>query len=366
MVSFKYKYLFPFYPLIQLLRIQIRYGFISLRKWEVLLMWTFKLIILEPLRLVEAIVMVLLPEKEVETIFVLGYFRSGTTYLQELMAANKNHRTLTIFQSILPEVSLCFGWLFRPLLSFVTSVFRIHNNYHYHPFDWNYPGEDDIALTAMVSFEDYNRVSHYPSRYAELTDKYLRFRNSQDAVRWMDCYQYFIKKLSYIYPNKILVLKSPPHMGRTDLLTHAFQNPRFIFIHRDPAEAIRSARKLWNLNKPFIYEDFTSPMVESLLIQQYADFYSLFSAQTARIEYAEVRFTELITDPLPVIDLIYKRLGLTGSKKSEAAILAVIKKQRNFKNQRPEPTIPVSLLRDERIRKIRSELGYLIATDALQ
>jgi len=125
-----------------------------MKKWEVLLIWIFKLVVIEPLRLIEAIVMALLPEKEVKMIFVLGYFRSGTTYLQQLMAANKNHRTLTIFQSILPEVSLCFGWLFKPLISFVTKVFSIRNNYHYHPFNWNYPGEDDIALTAMVAFED--------------------------------------------------------------------------------------------------------------------------------------------------------------------------------------------------------------------
>lgn len=206
MVSFKYKFLVPFYPLIQIIKIQLNYGVIPLNNWQVLLMWIFKLIILEPLRLFEAIVMALLPEKDVKTIFIVGYYRSGTTYLQKLMACNKGHGTLTIFQSILPEVSLCFGWLFRPVLSFITMLFKIQDNFHYHPFDWNYPGEDDIALTAMVSFQDYNRITQYPSRYDELTDTYFRFKNNNDAIHWMDCYRYVIKKLSYIYPKKIWFL----------------------------------------------------------------------------------------------------------------------------------------------------------------
>jgi omega-hydroxy-beta-dihydromenaquinone-9 sulfotransferase len=354
----KYAPLIPFYPLIQMIRVQSEYGMISSKKWPLLIIWLVKLIALEPLRWLEAIVMALLPEKKAQPIFIIGYYRSGTTYLQELLSSDKNRRTLTLFQSVLPEVSLCFDWLFIPVLSAVTAVFRIKNKYHDIPFSWRFPGEEDVAINAMMALHDYNRIYQYPSHHKIITERYLKFQNQADAAKWLANYMYLIKKLTYRYGHKQLILKSPPNMGRIKLLREAFPGAKFIFIHRDPFESIPSAKRLWKLNRAFAFREYSESDVENILVTQYQCLYELFKAQSGYTVCTSISFDKLITDPLGTLEFIYNKLGLGEWEKAIPGINSIRAKRKKDPGIKPFQKVPLFLREAGSIQTIRKELGY--------
>lgn len=354
----KYAHLIPFYPLIQMIRVQAEFGIMSYKKLPLLMIWFVKLIIIEPFRLIEAIVMALLPDKKIQPIFIIGYYRSGTTYLQELLSADKNHRTLNLFQSVLPEISLCFGWLFIPILSVITTLFKIKNSYHDIPFSWRFPGEEDVALNAMMTLSDYNRIYQYPSKHRIITERYLEYQNPEHANKWLENYNYLIKKLAYRYWNKKLVLKSPPNMGRINLLQKNFPEAKFIFIHRDSFESILSAKRLWKLNRAFSFEKYSETDVEDILINQYQCFYKLFKAQSGHLVCTSIAFERLINDSLGTIQLIYNKLGLKGWEKVRSEIDSINSKRKKSTNVKPAKVVPLFLQNSVSINTIRKELGY--------
>ncbi len=354
----KFAHIIPFYPLFQMIRVQAKYGILSNKKWQLILIWLIKLTVIEPFRMVEAIVMLLLPKKKVNPIFILGYYRSGTTYLQELLASDKNHRTLTLFQSVLPEVSLCFGWLFVPILSFITMTFRIKNPYHNIDFSWIFPGEEDVAINAMMAVHDYNKIYQYPSKHEIITDHYLNFKNPEDSKKWMANYRYLLKKLAYCYGDKKLVLKSPPNTGRIDLLKNNFPDAKFIFIHRDPFVSISSARRLWKLNLAFSFEAYSEAQVENILIKQYECIYELFKNQNGFKECTTVTFEELVHDASKTMEFIYTNLKLEGWNTAKPMIDSVCEKRKQNPNLKQVQAIPLFLQQAGMIKTIRRELGY--------
>jgi len=354
----KYLYIIPFYPLFCMIRIQSEYGWMPLKKWQALLTWFFKLVLIEPFRIAEAMVMAFLPEKKVRPIFIIGFFRSGTTYLQELLAADKAHNTLTLFQSVLPELSLLFGWFLVPVFSAITKVFHVSNQFHDLPFSWRFPGEEDVALNAMMALHDYNRIYQYPSRHKMIADSFLFFRDPEDEKRWSAHYKYLVKKLAYMYWNTRLVLKSPPNMGRIGLLQEMFPDAKFIFIHRDPYISIPSTKMIWKLNNVFSFEEYTESDVEDILIEQYQGFYELFKAQSGHTVCTTITFEQLIRDSTATMGYIYKELGLEGWEKAKPGISAIQAKRKKSTILRLDDQIPAFLQKAGYIREIRNELGY--------
>lgn len=355
----KFIHLIPFYPLIQIIRVQINYGVISRTKWTLMLLWLIKLTIIEPFRILEALVMALIPEKKIKPIFIIGYYRSGTTYLQELLAADKNHRTLTLFQSVLPEISLCFDWLFIPILTIVTKVFKIENKYHHIPFDWNFPGEEDVAINAMGAVHDYNKIFQFPSTYVETTDNYLFFKNTIAANNWRRNYLYLINKIAYKYPDKTLILKSPPNTGRIHWLKETFPEARFIFIHRDPYQCIEASKHLWKLNGAFSFEEFDDSMVEKILQFQFLSFYRLLKAQSTDTLISTITFQELVEKTLGTMELVYNLLGLTNFEEAKPKIMTIEKLRKRNNVQNKSQKTPDYLINNWLIGDIRRELGYI-------
>src|SRR5687767_1971521 len=96
-------------PFIELCRIIVKNGGLSGKGLLHLPPWLIKTIVLEPLRWFE----ILKYNKEISQhgiteppIFILGYYRSGTTYLQRMFTHDISLGYTSIFQTVLPEVML--------------------------------------------------------------------------------------------------------------------------------------------------------------------------------------------------------------------------------------------------------------------
>src|SRR3954453_13214648 len=105
----------PFFRLIHLIR---KNGGVYRKGWIHLMPWLLKTLLIEPLRWVELIVFSRRIRKETiheAPVFILGHYRSGTTYLQRLFMQDNRFGHTSLFQTVLPEIMLTTENFLTPL-----------------------------------------------------------------------------------------------------------------------------------------------------------------------------------------------------------------------------------------------------------
>lgn len=315
------RHLIPFRPLINLLLVLIEHRGIAVRQWTALLPWLVKTILFEPFRWLEAVYVCLRSPfvKPKPPIFILGFYRSGTTWLQQLMSTDPDFKTPSIFQTVLPEFMFVLEPVLKPLLQWLSKGFKMENQYHRLPFDWDFPGEEDVAINALSYRVDFNRIYQYPSFADQLIQKHFTPK-SQTQQAWAKAHQYYVKKLSLKYPNQQLILKSPPNTGRVALLKALYPQAKFIFIKRAEQVCLQSYKRLWTINRPFSFEEYTAKeadIVAQKLYQQFHLNYERDKASLAMNQLAELDYEDFIKAPLAHLDRVYEQLELGNTPEKQ-------------------------------------------------
>ena len=145
--------LFPI-PLFNFLRIGRRNGGFSWHYLSHTVPWLLKTTVTEPLRWIElATKNKIIKEYTIQKppVFILGYYRSGTTYLQQMFMQDERLGYMSLFQTVFPELMLTFEHTFTPVLEFSAKLFKTKNPFHRIPLIWHSSGEEDVGLTGMIS-----------------------------------------------------------------------------------------------------------------------------------------------------------------------------------------------------------------------
>jgi hypothetical protein len=135
----------------------------------------------------------------------------------------------------------------------------------------------------------------------------------QQLARWKDSLVRFIKAVT-LRTGKGLVMKSPPHTGRLQLLAETFPQARFVHIVRDPYVIFPSTRKLWlslddiqGLQRPHERD------LDEYIFTAFDRMYHGFESQRSAVDSGrlfEVRYEDLVQDPVGQLQLLYERLEL--------------------------------------------------------
>lgn len=169
-------------------------------------------------------------------VFVLGFWRSGTTLLHELLAAGPGMAAPRTWQCMNPSGFRIAGApgaraaVPRPMDAVLVDALS--------------PQEDEFALLARGAPSVY-RAWLDPRRWQELLpalaqDTWLALPESQ----WLSDWRTF---LAWCMPGTAdrLVLKSPNHLFRLRALHRRWPQARIVWTLRDPVETWHSNRKMW-------------------------------------------------------------------------------------------------------------------------
>ena len=247
-----------------------------------------------------------------DPIFVIGHWRSGTTMLHELLVLDKRHSYADTYQCFAPDHFLVSGWFLRPLVRFLLPARRPMDNM---AAGWDRPQEDEFALCNMGGRSPYLTIA-FPNRPPQ-DQEYFELEQVSPEARslWKQHMLWFVKSLT-MHCSRRIVLKSPPHTFRVKVLLELFPNARFIHIVRNPFEIYPSTINLWKR----LYRDqgLQVPNYEGLqefVLETFNRMFEVFRAATrpdpaARL--CEVRYEDLVKDPLAEMRAIYEQLQLGG------------------------------------------------------
>lgn len=283
----------------------------------------FKTVLLEPFRWVEAVYvhvrnLVSKQESPVAPIFVLGFYRSGTTWLQDLLSCDPQFKTPTLFQVIYPEINLFFGKVLKPISQFFSKKMKVVNPYHRVSLDWDFPSEDDVAINSLFYMCDFNRIFQYPNHADRLLKEHFTDADEITLKEWKKAHRYFVQKLGRKDRHKRWVFKSPPNTGRIQLLKSMYPDAKFIFLKRDPMACIHSNKRLWKLNKDaYSLVAYDEAMLEEVIIKKYKVMHEHYLNERhllTKEELVEVSYDRLLANPEQVLEQIYSQLGIEDNE----------------------------------------------------
>src|SRR5262245_40825744 len=245
-------------------------------------------------------------------IFIIGHWRTGTTLLHEYLILDPRHTYPNTYQCMEPNHFLLTEDFIKNQLPFLMPSRRPMDNM---AAGWDRPQEDEFALCMMGVPSPYLTIAfpNHPPACQEYFD--LAGLTPRTRAAWKRAFCSLLQRLTYKDPRR-LVLKSPPHMCRIPVLLDLFPDARFIHIVRDPHVVFSSTVNLWK--SLHTTHGLQKPTFEGLEEYVYASFTHMYeSLEEGRTlvdpsRYHEVRYEDLVRDPMSQMQALYEHLGLGG------------------------------------------------------
>ncbi len=243
-------------------------------------------------------------------VFLLGFWRSGTTFLHELFCCDKRFGFPSTYACLNPSHFLLTEEWNRKYGK-ETLARRPMDDMRY---SWTSPQEDEFALLALGAASPYEALI-VPSLMRDprlLLD--LRQHPKEEQDRWKELLLYFLRLLA-VQQGKSMILKSPPHGFKLSLLLTLFPDARYVVIERNPYEVFASNVKLWEtLLDLYSVERFSGEEVEAFILSAFvvheqAIVEGCRAADSRSI--ARVRFEDLVTNPMKEMERLYRELDIS-------------------------------------------------------
>ena len=244
-------------------------------------------------------------------IFVIGHWRTGTTFLHELLTLDNRHTGPSTYECFIPNHFLLTEDFALKHMSHLLPPTRPMDNMK---VGLERPFEDEFALLNMGLPSPYHHLA-FPRNPQHADYMSLTQLTPRERSRWKRRVERFFKRVVIRRPGR-LVLKTPPHTCRIPLLLEMFPDARFVHTVRHPYDVYPSIMNLWRrvcslfaLEEPDFgdLEEFVFTLFD-LLYRRLEETQGLIP----RDNFVEVRYEELTTNTLPELERVYETLGLGG------------------------------------------------------
>lgn len=282
-----------------------------------------------------------------DAVVVLGYWRSGTTLLHELMCLDPRYTFPTTHACMNPH-----HFLFTE-----ASILARGGASAQRPMDEmvvqsGSPQEDEFALLSLGARSPYEAllIPSVLSEALKLTDP--SDLSPEEEQRWRQIFVKFLAGVSVRGNGKPVILKSPTHGFRVTTLRELLPDARFVLILRDPLTNFESVVRMWRKMfetyaiAPIPADDYIR---ESVLADRMRFETKLQSATAGLADnrYAAITYEALVANPVSVIEQLYQRLELGDFEPVRDKISAETIRRREYRAKATQPATAW----EERIRK---------------
>jgi hypothetical protein len=265
-------------------------------------------------------------------VFIIGHWRSGTTYLHELMSYDPQFSYISLWHTLLPNSFL----ILDPLKELLSQFLPKERPMDAIKVEADGPYEEEAGIAVLNPWSFFHGL-HFPRNAEEQYQKSMHFHDmtEQEKNRWKKTYHTFIQSITYANNGKPLILKNPPNTTRIQILLDLYPNARFIHIYRNPYKVYLSTKKMRTRVLDKLALQKSSPEeLDKQIINNYIRVMNTYFEQKNLIpknQLVEIRYEDLVTEPEKQVNKIYTTLNLPGLDIALHEMRKYLKKQENYK-----------------------------------
>lgn len=268
-------------------------------------------------------------------VFIIGHWRSGTTFLQNLMARDPEFGFTTTYHAVFPN-NLRSKWLFKRFMSRFMPDKRPGDGV---TLDVDLPQEDEYALSNITA-RSYYHFFYFPSAYKRMYDENVDFANDSHSSisRWQHQYRDLVAQSLINTNGNRALIKNPVNTGRISLLLDIFPDAQFIFLVRNPILVYLSSKKFFSeLLLSTGFEVVSDRELSECIVYIYRRLMHDYIESRGRVDndrIIEVRFEELMLDPLTTLNSVYSKFKFENFDKLKTEFEQYVSSQKAHKMNR--------------------------------
>jgi hypothetical protein len=252
-------------------------------------------------------------------IFIVTPARSGSTFLQRLLAADRRARWARPWEASyappthMPACGDPGYFTSDPRITTLQSDMRNLNRFYPQLYGLHETGVN-LAEECFGLLEPSFRSPSFVLICA--SPEYLDWLDGLSREQWRDAYDIYhlyLRFLHWCYPGSHWVLKSPVHEWNYDILKDLFPDACFVFIHRDAEERALSFTRFLYANLDILFRDLSRKHVEHLAERFMAIAKRRSLAARERIgeqRIVDIEIEQLKRRPMDCVEMIYDKAGL--------------------------------------------------------
>ena len=264
-----------------------------------------------------------------DPIVIIGHWRSGTTFLHQLLACDPAVATARNTLTVAPQVALLLQPWIAPLMKVWMTRVRPIDAVPWGPDD---PQEDELGL-ARLTFDTNMGGMAFPRDYLANFRRHVLETSTAYERQWLT-----FCRLTWLHDGagkSHWLIKNSVHTARVRLVLKHFPRAQFVLLRRSPVDSIRSLVQVKQrlgalvgmqpLPDPHTQVEETATAHRELLEAFEASRHLIPAQQLLELDY-----DDLISQPLQAVEGIYTRFGLTSWPVAEAPIKARIDRARSY------------------------------------
>jgi hypothetical protein len=281
-----------------------------------------------------------------DPVFILGHWRSGTTFVHNIFAQDPRFGYTTTYQTVFPHLMMSMQWLMKPCMKALIPNHRPTDNMELQP---DQPQEEEFALLNTCP-ASYYCFWLYPQRMREYCDRFLTMKHATPG-EIADFKDKFLKLVKISMWNSRCgvkdaqyLSKNPPHTGKVKILTEMFPNAKFIYLVRNPYTVFESSRSFFSQTiAPLEFNTISEKELEQNILYAYQE----QKRYIPEGNLFEVKFEEFERNPLEITERIYRELHILGWEEVRPAIETYIGRKKGYrKNSYDYDSRTVSLVNE--------------------
>jgi hypothetical protein len=271
-------------------------------------------------------------------IFIIGHWRSGTTFLHYLMGNDPNLAYVSTMETLASNFFITNETFLQNYMKNRLPTKRPMDNLEMNA---DLPYEDEYALANLNPYSFYHGW-YFPKNILSYFKKYVLFDGVDESIveKWGADYVHFLKKIAYKKPGKRILLKSLVNTAKIKELLKLFPTAQFIHIHRNPYDVYKSTWKLYYSILPlFSFQNVEFEMLDNAILQIYKEMYEKYLAEKSSIpkeNFVELKYEDFVKDPLSNLSKLYERLRINGFKDAKSHFQRYIDFHKDYKKDKYE------------------------------
>lgn len=268
-----------------------------------------------------------------EPVFIIGHWRSGTTFVHNVLAHDRHFGFTTTYQTVFPHLMMWGQPMFKKTMAWLMPDKRPTDNME---LNVDLPQEEEFALSNMIPYSYYN-FWFFPQNMLEYCDRFLTMKTAtaQERQIFKDTFMKLIKISLWNTKGRQFLSKNPPHTGRIREILEMFPKAKFIYLMRNPYTVFESTRSFFsNTIRPLQLQKISEEEMEKNILEVYTRMYRTYEEEKKLIpagNLIEIRFEDFEADALGMTEKIYSTLEIPGFESAKADITAYLDKKKGYR-----------------------------------